>query len=234
MVGLTMLVPTRERPHAIEPVSRAFLDARATDTRLVFIVDKGRSENRLYREAIDRIGHPDIMITTATGGTMVAALNEIATKLANSPNPPESIGFMGDDHFPRTPGWDSAYISAIRNMGGVGMVYGDDTIQHEFVPTQIAISSNIIRALGWMSPPQLRHMYVDTIWKDIGNVAGCLLYLPDVIVEHMHPVHGKVERDAAYDRVEAFMKPDEEAFWKLRENLTTWAKAISDIPRVWK
>jgi hypothetical protein len=214
-------------------MAHAFLSTRATDTRLVFVVDSGRKENKDYRAAVKRVGSLDVTLRMAVGGTMVRALNEIALDLIDDNDAPESIGFMGDDHFPRTKGWDSAYISAIREMGGVGIVYGDDTVQHEFVPTQCAMSSNIIRTLGWMSPPQLKHMYVDTIWRDIGNLAGCLRYLPDVIVEHVHPVTGAIPRDAAYDRVEAFMKPDEEAFWKLRENLPAWAKMINEIPRMW-
>jgi hypothetical protein len=46
-------------------------------------------------------------------------------------------------------------------------------------------------------------MYIDNYWRDIGNLAGCLMYRGDVVVEHMHPVAAKGEYDEGYERVNA-------------------------------
>jgi hypothetical protein len=38
----------------------------------------------------------------------------------------------------------------------------------------------------------------DDFWMDLGRRAGGLTYLPDVIIEHMHPHAGKAEHDDGY------------------------------------
>jgi hypothetical protein len=109
---------------------------------------------------------------------------------------------MGDDHRPRTRGWDAAYLEALHDLG-TGIVYGDDLLQGANLPTQCAMTSNIVQALGCMAPATLRHMYVDNAWRALGEAAGCLRYLPEVVVEHLHPVAGKAEWDDNYRRVNA-------------------------------
>jgi hypothetical protein len=143
---------------------------------------------------------------------MVEALN-VAAESVNE----FAVGFMGDDHRPRTKGWDTAYLAALIQMR-VGMVYGDDGWQHETLPTQIAMTTDIVKALGWMAPPALVHMYVDNWWLELGRAAGCIRYLPDVVVEHMHPVAGKAEWDEGHRRVnqQAMYHVDGATFARLR------------------
>ena len=213
MADLVVVVPSRGRPGVIADMAASFDETCRADTLMLVVVDAGSADLDDYRAAVNLAG-PRVALQVVPGGTMVKALNEAAVPLANSDPAPTAIGFMGDDHRPRTPGWDKAYLDALAGMGGVGIVYGNDLIQFEFVPTQCAMTSNIVRALGWMSPPTLRHMYVDTIWRDIGRKADCLKYLPDVIVEHMHPIRGKNEWDEGYNRVNApeVYAADEKAF----------------------
>ena len=115
---------------------------------------------------------------------------------------PFAIGFMGDDHRPRTVGWDTAYLEALRELGS-GIVYGNDLLQGERIPTQVAMTTDIVRELGFMAPPVLKHLYVDNFWRDLGTAAGCLRYLSNVVVEHMHPIAGKAPWDDGYARVNA-------------------------------
>lgn len=216
-MSLTVIVPTRGRPGSVQPMAESFADTTAIlDTRLLFVVDTDDPELDAYRKAVAKVDTAQIggvMLATATGGTMVKALNEIAVPLARSATPPEALGFMGDDHRPRTSGWDASYLSALRQLGS-GLVYGDDLIQHDFVPTQCAMSSDIVAALGWMAHPTLRHMYVDTLWRDMAKLADRLRYLPDVVVEHLHPIRGTAPDDEGYRRVNApeVYAEDERAF----------------------
>jgi hypothetical protein len=94
------------------------------------------------------------------------------------------------------------YLDALRELG-TGIVYGHDLLQGEKLPTQCAMTADIVRALGHMAPPTLRHMYVDNYWLDLGRAADCIRYLPEVVVEHMHPFAGKAAMDAGYQRVNA-------------------------------
>jgi len=198
---LTVIVPSRGRPQAALEVVDAVAETRQIDTTTVVIaVDDNDPMLGHYRE-VAKV-HPDIArVETVTGGWMVAALNEAARSVV-SDRDVTAVGFFGDDHRPRTPGWDASYLSALNRMGA-GIVYGDDLLQHEFVPTQCAMSAEIIRRLGWMAHPGLKHMYVDTLWRDMADVAGKRAYLPDVIVEHLHYINGKAQEDEHYRRVNA-------------------------------
>ena len=60
------------------------------------------------------------------------------------------------------------------------------------------MSTNIIEILGFMSPPQLIHLFMDNFWMVLGLNIGSLYYFDDVIIEHLHPYAGKAEIDDGY------------------------------------
>jgi hypothetical protein len=112
----------------------------------------------------------------------------------------DAVCYLGDDHMPRTAGFERRFVSELQRMG-TGWVYGDDLLQGERLPTAGAMASNAIRALGWMFPPELGHLYSDNAWLDLGKASGCLSYLSNVVVEHLHPLAGKASMDEGYSRV---------------------------------
>ena len=200
-VSFVVIVPSRGRPHAVTEIAAAFIDTtRDPDTWFRIAVDSDDPDLGRYRDAAAAVADPRIAVMPVIGGYMSAALNEAAVSVVVDQSV-DAVGFMGDDHRPRTVGWDVAYQAALRELGGVGIVYGDDGLQAEALPTQCAMSANIVRTLGWMCPPVLRHLWIDNFWLDLGRGAGCLRYLPEIVVEHMHPYNGKGEMDAGYERV---------------------------------
>jgi hypothetical protein len=202
MADFIMIVPTRGRPHAVRQLAEAFSVACTADTRLLIAVDSDDPELAEYDEAVasSRKVFAAIDLTVRPEpGCMATALN-MATSVAID-NYPEAkaFGFMGDDHRPRTVSWDALYLATLEKTPGI--VYGNDLIHGENLPTQFAVSASVIEALGFMSPEGLRHMYIDNYWRDIGKLAKCLTYRGDVVVEHMHPVANKSEYDEGYARV---------------------------------
>lgn len=198
MSDLVVIVPSRGRPEQAAELAQAFAVTCTANTGLVFAVDDDDPRADGYWDVVQR---QLASVIRSNHANMVDALNRRATGYASlGEDAPSAIGFMGDDHRPRTPGWDQAYLDALRDLG-TGIVYGNDLLQGERLPTQCAMTSDIIRALGYMSPPTLKHMYVDNFWLGLGRMAGCIQYLPDVVVEHMHPYAGKAEMDAGYTRV---------------------------------
>lgn len=199
MSDLVVIVPSRGRPDAARELVESFTQTCTTDTRLWLAID---------RDDPDVESYPTGGCTLLTGEhhSMVEALNNCAAAVTHPPfgehTAPFAIGFAGDDHRPRTIGWDQAYLDTLRELG-TGIVYGNDLLQGENLPTQCAMTADIVVALGWMCPPVLHHMCVDDFWRDLGRGAGCLRYLPDVVVEHMHPVAGKAEWTDGHRRVNA-------------------------------
>lgn len=214
--GLLTLVPTRNRvENALELLDVFYKTSTEESSGLLFVVG---TEDPRYDEYFQKIPSEHIMDFPERG--LVKALNYAAPLYTKEY---EAIGFMGDDHRPRTPGWDSAYLNELRKLGS-GYVYGNDLLMGERIPTQVAISSAIIDALGFFGPPGFTHLCVDLTWKDMGEGLHRIKYLDDVIIEHMHPAAGKAKDDSGYQHVNSSMmvKLDEQEYmrWK-REDFRT-------------
>jgi hypothetical protein len=201
MTVLLVIVPSRGRPHVVAEMAQAFEATCTGATRLLFAVDDDDPDAHAYLQAVVEYGAP-VGIRSDANRNMVEALNNAVRAVLAGDAPPYAVAFMGDDHRPRTLGWDTRYVQELRKLG-TGLVYGDDGLQGENLPTQVAMTADIARALGWMAPPVLRHMYVDNFWRDLGVHAGCITYLRDVVVEHMHPLANKSDWDEGYQRVNA-------------------------------
>jgi hypothetical protein len=108
-----------------------------------------------------------------------------------------AIATFGDDHLPRTPGWDELLLAAMENLGA-GIVYPNDLYQGSALPTAALLDSSIVRALGFYAPPCLAHSYVDNFWLELGLRIGRIRYVHDVVIEHVHPAATKAAMDDTY------------------------------------
>ncbi len=196
---LVVIVPTRGRPAAVAPMARAFADTSTDDIWLVWCVDGDPTNEDRYRAevAAARAVFPWQSLYSGPRRRLVGTLNHYARVLTAPTAGPTAIAYLGDDHRPVTYGWDTAYKDALDALG-TGIVYGDDGHQGANLPTQMAMSADIVRVLGHVAPPVLTHMYCDNYWKDLGDGADCLTYLPDVQVIHHHPGTGNGVWDASY------------------------------------
>lgn len=194
---LQVLVPTRLRPHTLRPMLEAFAGTCAEETLVVFCIDgcpKVDDYIGEFHRAVRVYDHA--MVLAGPRRRLVGTLNYHAVNTANN-LPPYAIGYMGDDHRPITKGWDRRYLETLHELG-TGIVYGDDQAQGAGLPTQVAMTSDIIAALGYMVAPTLTHMYCDNYWKVLGEGADCIRYLPDVVIRHNHPGFGRGEWDDSY------------------------------------
>lgn len=193
---LLMIVPSRGRPHNITELHDAW--SATTTGAAGFLVAADDDDPTLpeYREVC---AERSINLTVGPRLRMVPTLNLVAVEHAPHHF---AVGFLGDDHRPRTSGWDAAYLDALRDLG-TGYVYGNDLLAGERLPTQWAQTSDIVQALGAMVPAPVQHLWADNQICDLGHAIDRIRYLPDVIVEHAHPLAGKAAEDDGYREVNA-------------------------------
>lgn len=193
MKDLVIFVPSRGRPQNIEDLLFSLQETK-TASELIVIVDDDDETLDQYIELGCKI-----MMIAKQGKGMAKPLNFAANIFKDDYR---HFAFIGDDHRPRTEYWDQKLINALDEVG-TGIAYGDDLLQGENLPTAVAMSGDIVRALGGMVPPGFIHLYLDNFWMQLGKDLKSFIYLPDVIIEHLHPVAGKAEWDENYRSVNA-------------------------------
>jgi hypothetical protein len=206
---MALMVPTRNRVENALRLRKRFYET-TSKTDIYFIV--GTEDPRLD-EYLERI--PEVMVFPERG--LVKALNFSARRLCYNY---DALAFMGDDHLPRTSSWDISYLENLSRLR-VGFCYGNDLLQGERIPTQVSMTSNIVKELGYFTPSCFTHLCCDLAWKDWGEGIDRLVYLDDVTIEHLHPAANKAQNDEgyAYANSSEMVLRDSEAYynWKMND-----------------
>lgn len=195
---ILIVVPSRGRPEAVDELADAW---RATDARahLEIAIDNDDEYFGEYCDAYEQAYETsDIDIALRFGprppNRLAGVINGAVAAEASSY---AAIGFMGDDHRPRTPRWDQRFAECL--SAGAGIVYGNDLLVGSKFPTAVVMTSDIPQATGYMCPDGFTHLCLDLVWLDWGKGMERITYLDDVIIEHMHPAAGKAGMDAGYE-----------------------------------
>lgn len=209
-MSITVLLPSRGRPHRVRAVAESFQETKALeDTKLVWVLSEDDSVQAYFAtDFIDEWIVLDKEYNCLTKKLNAAALIEAQYA--------DILGFVADDNIFGTDGWDIRIRDTLQTAG---LAYGNDLYQGQGLPTSVFITSDIVRALGWFALPTSDHMYLDNAWKTLGEGLGRLTYLPDVIIEHLHPVVGKGGWDETYS-----LSNTSERLTKDREAFENWVQ----------
>lgn len=208
MRDLALLVPSRGRPHNIARLIDAMNRTCRADTTLIVGAD---NDDPCLPEYLG-FTECEVQVFAGLKGRLVEILNEMAVPRAREYR---FIGHIGDDNVPRTVGWDQTVIDSLSLQGDVSFCFGDD-LDPGREPGTLSLTafmtSEVIRRLGYMGPPSIRHMYVDPVWYAWGT-ATSIEYLPGVVLEHMHyTIAGKAPLDESYQASTGLIPRDCEAY----------------------
>jgi len=196
---LLVIVPSRGRPESIRRLWDAMQETCQGDTELLVSLDADDPAHAAYP--------PGPMYQTLFGTRgVVGHLNASADLVSGY----RFAGTLGDDNVPRTGGWDVRVMEA---LGETPFAFANDLYPREpgSHPAHIFMRSEVVQALGYLGPPQFRHMFVDNAWKAWGEACG-ITYLHDVILEHLHFTQGKSAHDATYRGAENAWDGDKAAW----------------------
>lgn len=149
------------------------------------------------------LSHPDLAITRLIRprkhmGEMLRACYEESSA--------PFILVIGDDNLFRTQGWDTLILNGFSHFpDGIALVYGDDLIQGRNMCTAPAFSRKMCEILGGPCPPDYSGEFIDTHILDLFTKLRCwgydrIIYLENLVIEHMHHIVGKSEYDETYAR----------------------------------
>lgn len=212
--SICVIVPTRGRPQAVRELADAWRETEA-EAMLLFVVDTDDPFMAEYKNAHDALPYADnVEMVFGPRLRLAGSLNVAAVQAAQTF---DVVGFLGDDHRPRTKGWSGRIAECL--SGGSGIVYGNDLLMGERMPTAVFMTSDIVSQLGYMCPPGFVHLCLDLVWLDWGRGMNRITYLADVVIEHMHPANGKAPLDAGYAEVNSQeqVHADTTAYFRYRD-----------------
>jgi hypothetical protein len=200
MRDMLLIVPTRSRPDGFRRLVEAIRFTCDGDPQVLACLD---TDDAHQYEPIQGVWYLIKERQRFVGWT-----NEAACLFANDFR---CLAAIGDDCVPLTTGWDTAVLATLDELG-TGFCYGNDLLQGETLPTACFMTTDIVRTLGYMQPPVMNHLYADNFWLEFGLAINRIRYLPDVVIEHLHPSVGKAPSDAVYEASAAGTERDRIAF----------------------
>ena len=114
--------------------------------------------------------------------------------LRRYPNEPQ-YGFLADDAILDVPGMLRQLEEA---AGAWNIAYPNDERWRESNCTMPCIGGELVRSVGYLSPPGFMHWAIDNAWHAIGTKLGCLRYLPHLTYTHLHPLNNSAPDDDTY------------------------------------
>lgn len=117
--------------------------------------------------------------------------NEILRRYPDEP----CYGFLADDTLLDVPGMLAALE---RDAGDWNVAYANDQHHKELIPTMPCLGGELVRAVGYLAPPDMMHWGIDCIWGEIGKRTGALRYRSDLTYTHLNPVWGTAPDDRTY------------------------------------
>lgn len=239
---VAVLVPTRGRPDRLGGLlTEIARTATLEELHVIVGVCRDDTHRSSYMDAVARrsLMRPDglgrlsvitLLFPPPPGGHrgFVYPLNWLADRVPHV----AAHAVLGDDHRPRTLGWDARLKASLGEAPS--FAYGRDLIHDQALPTSVMMSGSVYRTLGFIAPPSLGHLFVDNTWKAWGQSLDRLTYRPDVVIEHMHPLVAKAPDDDTYAAVRAGEERDTAAWLAYSQQTVqpAWTKPeFGELPK---
>ena len=195
-INFSLLLPTRARTDRIQALFDSIISTAE---------QPGKLEIVLYVDEDDlpshSISHPGLKVVTHIG-PRTSMGNMIQTCYRKSKG--SYIMLVGDDNVFRTDRWDTKVISVFdRFPDKIALVYGNDLNQGYRMCTAPFISRVFCELINGPCDESYPAEFIDTHIMDLFYKLRYwgidrIIYLEDLITEHMHFVVGKAEIDTTY------------------------------------
>lgn len=199
---ISVLIPTRGRPGRLRDAVQSALDtaARPQAVEILVRVDVSDPAMPQYFAGSDASCRTFMAEDCASYGKGIEFLREHAAG--------DILLAGGDDVIFRTNGWDEKVREAFAGSDGLIVAYannGKDREKCEHFFTTI----RWINLLGYMVRTEFRHFCVDQWVEELAKGVDRLVFLRDVVIEHMHKKYGKAPEDETYRMVRGETKTSE-------------------------
>lgn len=211
MNGL-LLVPTLNRISLLQEFLKSYVEAQST-VATVLLVDEAdyRANESGYKE-IEATLPPQIsIVNTHEAVTMGDKIRFIYPKMKSIVPELRWVGLLNDDHYIITSGWDKVVEELI---DGKNFISSNDGFWAAGAKCcgVTAWSIGLLDVVGFpIYPEGLQHLYIDDLWKAIGESTGSWHETMRINVEHRHVLKGAMQAD------DTFLKSNNEHRYRVEE-----------------
>jgi hypothetical protein len=171
-----ILLPTYQRPELLKTFLKSYIETETT-TECWVLVDKDDPKKEEYL----KIEYPKgVTLTLTVGRSMAAKIRDVWDKIINL----DAVCILNDDHELITKHWDQKCLSQIKGYNVLGT--NDNYVAPQRLAGATWWSGKVLRTIGYIFPPGIEHLYVDSVWEYLTSKAQCANILMDVVVAHNH------------------------------------------------
>lgn len=129
---------------------------------------------------------------------------------------------VADDFIFREKDWDLKVISEFEKWyDKLILVHGYDGAEGAENATHFFVHRRWVETLGYLFPPYFRWANADVWMTKVAKLIGRQVYLPTMLVEHMHLCRGKAPVDSTYaeasDRIKKYAWADVDGYHSLED-----------------
>ena len=213
-----ILIPVLGRPHRVQPTVTSIAEATPERHRVLFIANRSDDEEI---DAVRSVG-ADLLIVDGRG-TYPEKIN------AGYAYTDDELLFLAADDLTFHAGWltaaqamlsETVHVVGTNDLGSPRVIDGTHST-HTLVtrtycdsPGATADQPATVLHIGY------RHWYCDDELIGVAQHRGVYAHAHDSIVEHLHPFHGKAEKDATYKKGEERKSSDAHQFRRRRAQWT--------------
>lgn len=191
---ISIIFPTKNRPKNVTRFVDSIFDTADNVSNIelcIYLDDDDTLSIPVVQQTAERIATQALQGNIKIGSHMYNELYRIATG--------EIFMFAADDIVFRTKGWDTIVKNKFEEYADkILFIYGEDGFQHGRIGTHGFIHSNWIDTVGYVLPPKLASSYTDEWITELSARIGRKCYMPELLVEHLHPATGKASNDQTY------------------------------------
>jgi len=197
-----ILLPTLNRTELLRNFIKSYEETKAEVPVKVLVDDQDFLANEqkylhIFKEAPPTI-HP---VKTGLAVSMGEKTRFIWPQIESETEGFDYVGLLNDDHYCITPEWDKKVEALLdcTNMVSTNDGYWNFGVR---VVGLTAWSTELLTACGFpIFPAGIDHLYIDDVWKAIGESTGCWQETMTVNIEHRHVLCGKQQADETFRKV---------------------------------
>jgi hypothetical protein len=225
---LLVRFPTRQRPIQALSVLQNYREMAGRPIDIEIILDED-DETMLRAEVLQRLAALGCVVTVGSYKSKVEACN------GGRVGDWDVMMLASDDMVPVADGWAVRVASAMGERWPHldGAIYFDDGYQRSHLCTLPILGRRLYDQFGYVYAPEYKSLYCDREQTELLRAMGRLSYVDEKIIEHRHHEWGRAERDALYQRNDAFGLADRETYESRKQLRQFHAQWAFDSPAMW-